>query len=343
MRVVALVMKVAGEVSNNDELLRVECAMPYVNWSVVVVRPGQRFIDWVHKLDHEVGAEPTDDEHIRRATMAYLIPEMEASDDAERFLKKQARTMFEELLEGWCIDRERWPKQRGFKSFEKWLDWEVHEYVNDLDDAPFVHDFSEYKNVYLDEAFDFNEELHDSGGYISDIRGPIWVDQLYGHFEASPEAEGLKHRVGWTEVLFHYLHGYEGITVHDLTPELLEYALLVHFPRKITDPSFDAEAVLAEFVALFEFMKRAYDLKSAKACLGLLRREGLADEMDEEMYSSDNFGMAKRLMSGLDPFDGGLFGGGQEPFVSKEPEVGRNDACPCGSGKKYKRCCLKKG
>ncbi|MFZ1404770.1 MAG: SEC-C metal-binding domain-containing protein, partial [Anaerolineae bacterium] len=22
--------------------------------------------------------------------------------------------------------------------------------------------------------------------------------------------------------------------------------------------------------------------------------------------------------------------------------VGRNDPCPCGSGKKYKKCCLKK-
>ena len=23
-------------------------------------------------------------------------------------------------------------------------------------------------------------------------------------------------------------------------------------------------------------------------------------------------------------------------------EVGRNDLCPCGSGKKYKKCCMKK-
>ena len=24
------------------------------------------------------------------------------------------------------------------------------------------------------------------------------------------------------------------------------------------------------------------------------------------------------------------------------PKTGRNDPCPCGSGKKYKKCCLKK-
>ena len=29
-------------------------------------------------------------------------------------------------------------------------------------------------------------------------------------------------------------------------------------------------------------------------------------------------------------------------FVHKEPQVGRNDSCPCGSGKKYKKCCLPK-
>ena len=25
-----------------------------------------------------------------------------------------------------------------------------------------------------------------------------------------------------------------------------------------------------------------------------------------------------------------------------QPKVGRNDPCPCGSGKKYKKCCLNK-
>jgi hypothetical protein len=27
------------------------------------------------------------------------------------------------------------------------------------------------------------------------------------------------------------------------------------------------------------------------------------------------------------------------PVVREEPKVGRNDPCPCGSGKKFKRCC----
>jgi preprotein translocase subunit SecA len=38
-------------------------------------------------------------------------------------------------------------------------------------------------------------------------------------------------------------------------------------------------------------------------------------------------------------------GGGGDKTVKKQPvrtakKVGRNDPCPCGSGKKYKNCCL---
>ena len=28
-----------------------------------------------------------------------------------------------------------------------------------------------------------------------------------------------------------------------------------------------------------------------------------------------------------------------QPFVRDEPKVGRNDPCPCGSGRKFKKCC----
>ena len=30
---------------------------------------------------------------------------------------------------------------------------------------------------------------------------------------------------------------------------------------------------------------------------------------------------------------------GQEPYTRETPRVGRNEPCPCGSGKKFKKCC----
>ena len=33
----------------------------------------------------------------------------------------------------------------------------------------------------------------------------------------------------------------------------------------------------------------------------------------------------------------------RKPSVREYKKIGRNDLCPCGSGKKYKNCCLKSG
>ncbi len=35
--------------------------------------------------------------------------------------------------------------------------------------------------------------------------------------------------------------------------------------------------------------------------------------------------------------DGHVYG--QDPYVRETPRIGRNEPCPCGSGKKYKKCC----
>ncbi|MBQ3181111.1 MAG: SEC-C domain-containing protein, partial [Firmicutes bacterium] len=32
----------------------------------------------------------------------------------------------------------------------------------------------------------------------------------------------------------------------------------------------------------------------------------------------------------------------KQPIRNKDKKVGPNDPCPCGSGKKYKKCCLQK-
>lgn len=44
----------------------------------------------------------------------------------------------------------------------------------------------------------------------------------------------------------------------------------------------------------------------------------------------------RALGGGSSSSDGSI---GQQTVVNKEPKVGRNDPCPCGSGKKYKKCC----
>jgi hypothetical protein len=53
--------------------------------------------------------------------------------------------------------------------------------------------------------------------------------------------------------------------------------------------------------------------------------------------------LASWTYADADADEGSSAGGGREyetPYVNPLRGVGRNDPCPCGSGKKYKRCCL---
>ena len=62
---------------------------------------------------------------------------------------------------------------------------------------------------------------------------------------------------------------------------------------------------------------------------------------DEAASASD---MARQQQEGIDAAD--RAGGGErkiDPIRNTQPKVGRNDPCPCSSGKKYKQCCGKAG
>ena len=83
-------------------------------------------------------------------------------------------------------------------------------------------------------------------------------------------------------------------------------------------------------------------------------------DMFDEMISSvrrdvANFMMGIRIKIGVSPEQlvrmrqaklaslraSGGDGGVNQPVKSQEKRIGRNDPCPCGSGKKYKNCCGK--
>lgn len=80
----------------------------------------------------------------------------------------------------------------------------------------------------------------------------------------------------------------------------------------------------------------------------MARMESKAEKLITKFWS-------KRLFDGLrdlDDYDDDVFFDGfdddyYEPIpvktiVREGPKIGRNDPCPCGSGKKYKKCCLRK-
>jgi uncharacterized protein YecA (UPF0149 family) len=65
--------------------------------------------------------------------------------------------------------------------------------------------------------------------------------------------------------------------------------------------------------------------------------ENAIDELSRWYCFSDDRLKALPVSAQLDSALSGLVG---ETFGRDAPKVGRNDPCPCGSGKKFKKCCL---
>jgi preprotein translocase subunit SecA len=91
-----------------------------------------------------------------------------------------------------------------------------------------------------------------------------------------------------------------------------------------------------------EYKKEAYSLfmemmgRIRQDFLGKLFRVQLANESEMEQARQEEERRRKRIFDALGAGDEG-----KKPVTRNEEKVGRNDPCPCGSGKKYKKCCGK--
>jgi hypothetical protein len=111
--------------------------LPTINRNVLVVVPTEGFLEWARKYPNE-DAGLTLKELIADTT-AYLIPEQEA--DAEAWLKRHFKTIFENKLNGWCTDPSLWPKDRSMKTFRKFFRVHYCSSVIDLAKGPIEQEY----------------------------------------------------------------------------------------------------------------------------------------------------------------------------------------------------------
>ena len=95
-------------------------------------------------------------------------------------------------------------------------------------------------------------------------------------------------------------------------------------------------ALLADFGVYCE--ERGFSQENART-LGTGEVDDSLRELHDEWMVTP-----RQSLEGKRPQDllaGGLFPEKVKTFRREAPKVGRNDPCPCGSGKKYKKCCDK--
>ncbi len=109
----------------------------------------------------------------------------------------------------------------------------------------------------------------------------------------------------------------------------------------------DLRADLARLNAEGRLERREYDLAAFNESLEAARRNpgDLAIfELLQAVPFEDAIGTLEKWDHSDEPFDEESFADQDAPFdapyVNPLRDVGRNDPCPCGSGKKYKKCCL---
>ena len=98
------------------------------NRTAVLIRHKQPYLDWAKSLDEEDGVDPLPAGH----TTIYLIPDHDDGESMEAELKSCYASIFEEELESWSTDPKQWPKDRSFKVFQAWFDYEAIEMVHDV-------------------------------------------------------------------------------------------------------------------------------------------------------------------------------------------------------------------
>ena len=68
-----------------------------------------------------------------------------------------------------------------------------------------------------------------------------------------------------------------------------------------------------------------------KRYAGKLKKKKL-DDIGRSSLSSEDLAAEEELLANTKPVDP----------IKADQQAGRNDPCPCGSGKKYKKCCWEK-
>jgi len=111
-----------------------------LNRCAVIIRPAQPFIDWAASLP---GADPQILPDIDDEQNVYLLPDLADGGDVDEMIAEAFGIMFENELEGWCIDEATWPRPRTLAMFKEWFMIEVHSVIHDLAADPLTDDEDE--------------------------------------------------------------------------------------------------------------------------------------------------------------------------------------------------------
>ena len=267
---------------------------------------GERFKDTMLKLD------PAEDEPIEHKILTRLIESAQRKVEGNNFSIRKNVLKYDDVMN----------KQREVIYAER---RRVLEGENLRDDIIAM------RNDVIDKTIDFYNKLDDNNknyldfeeDFLKKLENPT-VDSLKAYFKELADAKYLEKEEEFGEEKFR---------------EIERVALLQNVDQKWMD-HIDAMDQLRKGIGLRAvgqtdpvraYAEEGFDMFEAM-------NESIKEDTVKMLYHVVNPERVQRVrvakeVETVNPDDGK-----QKPFVRKQKKVGRNDPCPCGSGKKYKNC-----
>lgn len=190
--------------------------------------------------------------------------------------------------------------------------------------------------------FKYDDEFIDENLYeILD-----WFDKAFDDYRKNDHFLSLtKIQQEYTNFILRYFiescYGYGLKKPGQWDCEIIDEVCLDVFPRKVSSEIECFESVAPVLISFMRWAEHAGYLKNTVDLCNHVAQ--LADGIVENAGTPNNWGMAKSMMM-LGPEN--MHEYFQNNFkntsiqVVKSNKIGRNEICSCGSGKKYKKCCL---
>jgi uncharacterized protein YecA (UPF0149 family) len=181
------------------------------------------------------------------------------------------------------------------------------------------------------------------------IKIRVWVESVFEEFTNSiyftelneEEQDACGFLLG---CFFEYCYSYCLVAPGALNKRAIDEIMLDLFPRKISadKATFESFApVMDKFLLWSEengYIRKVANLRK--------RINELSDTMISYSQDRDQWGPEKSMVMArehhvIEQEDYATYvATNDEPYQREHPKIGRNDPCSCGSGKKYKKCCL---
>jgi len=202
----------------------------------------------------------------------------------------------------------------------------------------------EFFPVFMDILRLPGEELDELlGDFLTEGAGRVLASTFDGDLKALKD-------LAEAETAFCYARGQAIVAIKDLAVnEQISKKEVIEYYRQILRESEDMELVTEVVVAsdsinpeeLYEDIKYAFDMgKVEEWMINLEDIDRTLEKSEDEIYER-RVQEAKPINNIIHEMQwwACFYKESNQPII-KKPKIGRNDPCPCGSGKKYKKCCL---